>query len=356
MDIAGPKHLILDLTKKCNLSCFMCNTHASKGEAVFQTMSGEIFDKLVPVFPHVEMITLGGCGEPFMDADIFTRLELIRRLNPRVFIEVYSNATLLRDAERIEKAIEAIDKFQFSINAFTPERYESIMVGSRFEALRRNLALFSEVRRRSRRILHVTAECIIMRRNIDDLVTGVRFCKEFGIDTLVLKPLWIFDEVTRREFINPEGDEDRPRLESAMAAAWEEGKSLGVEVDIYHELRELYSLASLCRTGVENLVSKLRGWARKGPERPRLACEGLPTGIPCRDPWLTAQVFDDGWVYLCCQGVTEIGNLCRESFSDAWNGPEATAYREGLLSGRYYKACRTCNRVSPSTVSNYEKA
>ena len=353
---AGPDHLVLDLTRKCNLRCFMCNVHAHDDGDRYESMPDEVFDRLRPVFPHLRRITLGGNGEPFLDSRLFARLETIRALNPGVFVEVFSNATLLRDEREIRRALAGIDLFRFSVNAFSAGTYERTMVGARFAALQENLQRFAALRTKCGRRVRSTAECIVMRRNIDELPEGVAFCRETGLDELVFKPLWVIDEETRAEFVRPSDDPDRDRLESSLRRAWLGGRARGVDVDAYRELRALYGIADLPTPGRASLAARL---LRRGTAPGRAPAIRLPrrwSRLPCTDPWLTAQVFENGYVCLCCQGVTEIGSLKDAAFDELWHGPEARAYREGLASGRYHQACLGCSRVLPTRASAYEKA
>lgn len=370
MDTAPPSNLILDLTSLCNLRCLMCNVHYRPGvKTDLQTMPDAIFAKLEPLFPRLCHITLGGNGEPFLDPRIFGRLERIRAVNPDVFIEVFTNATRLDSEAVAARAVSLIDRFLFSVNAFREEVYESIMAGSRFRQLQENLARFREARRRSARPVTATAECLIMRRNIPDLARGVEFCREFGLDTLVFKPMWIIDAVTDREFVRPAETETVGLLRRQIQLAREAGAACGVEVSVYGEIVQLYlqpdrppvpdgSPAGSSGSGQADTPAAPAGmgWLARGRQTLTRLLRPAPAGpSPCRDPWCTVQVFESGIVYFCCQGMTQIGDLRHASFDEIWHGREARAYRRGMERGLYYGACRTCNRIRPADLSAYFK-
>lgn len=347
MLLRPPRHLILDLTRRCNLACFMCNTHAQGGD-VFPAMSREVFEKVLEVVPWARRVVLGGCGEPFLEGDIFERLEAVRRANRRVYVEVYTNGTLLSRAGAARRAVELIAEFHFSVNGFSKGVYESIMLGSRFDRLEENLGLFADARGGARRRIRATAECIVMLRNLDELAAGVEFCRRVRIERLVFKPLWVFDGATRVEL--PDPGRDGARVRGALEAACLAGARLGIEVEIWDELKRLYSFTTIRKSLIQAVRGRCRRLRRRRPEIGR-----APRGVACADPWTTAQVFDDGTVLLCCQGPTRLGSLAEATFTELWNGPEAEAYREGLRSGRHYKACRMCNRVRPGSIEAYEK-
>ena len=76
---------------------------------------------------------------------------------------------------------------------------------------------------------------------------------------------------------------------------------------------------------------------------------------PCGLPWTQVQVFENGYVLLCCQGGTEIGNLQERPFEEIWDGEEAQRYRTGLLTGHYYKDCARCKLLFPEQAEVFEK-
>ncbi len=360
-----PQNLILDLTSRCNLSCFMCNVHCRPGvKEDLMTMPDSVFEKVLPLAGGLGRLTLGGNGEPFLDPAVFDRLRRIRERGPAVAIDVFTNGTLLHTAARAQQAVALVDRFQFSVNAFTPETYASIMRGADFARLRENLALFREARAASGRAIHAVAECIVMKRNLSGLSLGVDFCREFGLDALWLKPLWIIDGETEKEFVPPGDEACCEELRAQVRRAEEAGRACGVWVGVADEIRALYAdKAGDGREEEGSPVSPVPSGGRP-PRRPggfslarwwKFAGDILPEGSSCLDPWTTAQVFENGNVFLCCQEVTLVGNLHRQDFASIWNGRETRRYRRGLAAGQPYGACRTCPRIAPAKVDSYHK-
>ncbi|NPU85310.1 MAG: radical SAM protein [Syntrophaceae bacterium] len=355
--------MILALTKKCNIACYMCNVHYKKGVLEeYPTMSSTVFSKIEPFFPFLKQLTLGGNGEPFIDKDIFHRLDRIRHLNKAVFIEVFTNGLLLDSPTLVREAVHAIDMFRFSINAFSKNNYESIMVGGKYDKLLHNLAVFKQVRNDAGMKIKTSVECIIMKRNISDIDKSVEFCRELGFDSLVFKPMWIIDDRTKEEFIKPE-DAEADILRELLPKVRHLGMRTGIEVEIYDEIFQLYFNRDKERRisddiSVVPVPKKHSYWGMmKNRITRNLANKSVDyEKLPCSDPWNTIQIFENGSVLLCCQGLTPIGDLKESSIEEIWNGEEAQRYRRGMISGEYYGACRNCNRIVPRNLASYEKA
>ena len=61
---AYPSKLFVEVTTRCNLRCAMCVKQAPGQALVEGDMSGEVFGRLAPAFPHLEALVLNGIGEP----------------------------------------------------------------------------------------------------------------------------------------------------------------------------------------------------------------------------------------------------------------------------------------------------
>jgi hypothetical protein len=50
-----------------------------------------------------------------------------------------------------------------------------------------------------------------------------------------------------------------------------------------------------------------------------------------------------------------LGYLRDQDILALWNGEEANKYRQGLLSGNYYKVCAHCKKIAPEDKKRYER-
>ena len=70
--------------------------------------------------------------------------------------------------------------------------------------------------------------------------------------------------------------------------------------------------------------------------------EALPRRPLCPVPWEgNTVVASDGQVLLCCFSDAVVGNVHKESFHDAWNGPQMQRIRRTLAAGALPPECRT---------------
>jgi len=82
---------------------------------------------------------------------------------------------------------------------------------------------------------------------------------------------------------------------------------------------------------------------------------------PCSSPWLSAVIFPDGEVSLCCKTMWEVGskpvvsmgNVNEQLFEDIWRGDKYTAFRRALVKGQMPGPCTDCTIWSSS---KYQKA
>ena len=74
----------------------------------------------------------------------------------------------------------------------------------------------------------------------------------------------------------------------------------------------------------------------------------------CPDPWVTIFCHADGTVAPCCQYVS-FGNLNECSLEEILNGEEMVAIRNGIISGKLYKHCKTCGIAGWRKITEDEK-
>lgn len=70
--------------------------------------------------------------------------------------------------------------------------------------------------------------------------------------------------------------------------------------------------------------------------------ESLPQRPLCPVPWEgNTVVASDGQILLCCFSDAVVGNVHKESFHNAWNGPQMQRIRRTLAHGALPPECRT---------------
>tara|TARA_R110002050_G_scaffold62912_5_gene137941 strand:- start:4441 stop:5817 length:1377 start_codon:yes stop_codon:yes gene_type:complete len=62
----------------------------------------------------------------------------------------------------------------------------------------------------------------------------------------------------------------------------------------------------------------------------------------CTAPYLNIDLDQDGAIYTCYRGKTNVGDWKKESLKDSFNGPQMQKIRKDLYEGRQNKNCRSC--------------
>lgn len=145
---AYPQQIEMLLDNECNLSCIMCASNKSSTLTVAGfveqpiNFGPEFLKQMEPFFDKVQFTVFSG-GEPFLIPLYIDIWEYLRKHNPTAGIYVQTNGTVLNNIVK-----ERLHKFHIqlgvSVDALTPEVYESIRVNSRFPVLLKNLEYFQE--------------------------------------------------------------------------------------------------------------------------------------------------------------------------------------------------------------------
>ncbi len=143
--------LNLAYDRTCNLTCPSCRTAPithNTGPAYDRLQ--EIQNRVLPLFPYVDLLNITGSGDPFASR---TYRDLLRSLDPAAYpnmrLRLHTNALLFTHAvwETLGSAREMLTTVLVSIDAATPETYSVNRRGGDWATLRRNLAFVSRLGR-----------------------------------------------------------------------------------------------------------------------------------------------------------------------------------------------------------------
>src|ERR1700688_1715268 len=138
-----PVEYIVETTAKCNLYCPMCprETHKQPKEDMTQA----IFERLVKESAHTgEHMMLIGLGEPFMDRNIFERIEYCERHGIATLLS--TNGTFL-DEKTAEKLLDSsLAHITLSFDGASKETFEHYRKGARFEKVRDNFVRLARMK------------------------------------------------------------------------------------------------------------------------------------------------------------------------------------------------------------------
>jgi len=182
---ALPVEYIVETTAKCNLYCPMCVREIYKQPKA--DMAGEIFERLVDgAGGSAEQMMLIGLGEPFLDPQIFQRIERCRRHGVSTLLS--TNGTFLdrRTSERL--LATGLEHITLSFDGATKESFEYYRKGASFEKVRDNFIRFAALKKKLGARTQVAVQMVRMDRNRGEVEDFRRFWQAVeGIDQVRIK-------------------------------------------------------------------------------------------------------------------------------------------------------------------------
>jgi len=320
-----PRHLQLEVTSACNLSCAMClvsyRPAVNRAEGA---MSIELFRRLLDGTPGLTRLTLQGLGEPLLQPHLPAMIAEAKERGIEVGFN--SNAMLLT-RERADRLVAlGLDWLHVSLDGATAATYEGIRAGGDFGKVARNLRGLQAAKRAAGSATPwVRVVFVAMRRNVAELPGVVRLAADWGVPTLRVQNLsHSFDDT------DPAGAYREIREFAAAEALWQSPDAAAER-----------AFADAARAAEE------RGVALRLPKLEAPSATRASNAPGCDWPWRSAYVRQDGQVQPCCmlmggdRGI--LGDLAAESFPAVWRGERYEAFRAGLMSSRPPDVCAGCS-------------
>src|ERR1051326_3295252 len=182
---ALPGENIVETTAKCNLYCPMCprETHPQPKS----DMTAEVFERLVTEAGETaEHMMLIGLGEPFMDAQIFQRIEFCHR--HRISTLLSTNATFLDERCSAKVLDSPLEQITLSFDGAKKETFEFYRKGAKFEKVRDNFVRFARLKRERGSKLQIVVQMVKMDGNAAEVGDFLKFWSAIpGVDQLRIK-------------------------------------------------------------------------------------------------------------------------------------------------------------------------
>ena len=228
-----PSKLFVEVTTKCNLKCGMCVKQNSDLGIREGSMSVEIFDALSPAFPHLEALVLNGIGESLLHPQLEA---FIRRAKARMpggsWVGFQTNGMLL-NGRRAESLVNAgLDRICLSMDAVSPESFRTIRSGGEMSGVESALSALSGARK-GRQDFRVGIEFVLMRDNVRELPSALRWAGRRGVGFALVTQLMPYDKS-----LVPQAAYDTNTAEAiAVFSHWEEkAKREGVDIRRYFDV------------------------------------------------------------------------------------------------------------------------
>ena len=182
---ALPVEYIVETTAKCNLYCPMCPRETYKQPK--EDMKEEIFKRLVEESGRsAEHMMLIGLGEPFMDRQIFDRIEYCAR--HKISTLLSTNGTFFDEKTCARLLDTPLEHITLSFDGATKESYEYYRKGAKFEKVRDNFMRFARMKNERGAKVQVVVQMVRMERNAGEVDDFIRFWSAVpGVDQVRIK-------------------------------------------------------------------------------------------------------------------------------------------------------------------------
>jgi len=298
-----PRTLFLEITGRCPIVCLMCARRYRNWS--YGDMEKSIFDRLVPVFPRVGMVVIGGFGEPLVAESFDQHFHELTSMGARVALQ--TSGYRLTEERAAHLVSGGLRHLHISVDSPEEATYASIRPRISFTEVTDRIRQIVRLKREARAAIPtVHVVFVAMRRNVEQLPQMVDLVADLGADNLTVQYMVVHGEDVRDESLFYHQDLANDVLQMAEGRAREAG--LNVQFP-----------------------------PRFGAPRP----ESAPT---CTDPWRTTFVRWNGEVHPCCYAPSTVvmGDLKNQSFWDIWNSPSYRDLRRRVNTKHPPDYCLSC--------------
>ena len=320
--LSRPSSLQIEPTTKCNLRCPFCENMVWDRGGMDMKFSD--FRRVIDQFPFLVVLLLQGIGEPLMCVDFFKMIEYCK--SKRIITGITTNATLL-DETTAKKIVESkLDYVIISMDGATPETFEKIRVGAKFNQVIENTRNLVDIRGKSK-IPRISFHFSGTNENIHELPEVVKMAKDIGLDGVEAQEIhfWGDTELKKRiikETLHQEVDTAKKFINEAMVVA----KEMGILLDFLG-------------TGGRSSISKDSIYYSE--DQQLHADQRL-----CQQLFRSCFITVDGYVTTCACSPdprkSNFGNILQQDFDTIWNSPKYSNFRKMRLGGKIPDYCRMC--------------
>jgi MoaA/NifB/PqqE/SkfB family radical SAM enzyme len=368
---AYPGFITVAGTSRCNIRCEFCiNQWDAKPDGSNRPhMKQEHVEAIVrEVFPYIRKLALSVSGEPLYDPHFQYLLDEARRFG--VFVEFTTNAMLVSKPGMLDRILDGVGRVNISMDGATPETFERLRGGAKFDKVCANVKKLTEGRReRGQATPEYNLRYILMKDSIHELPRMVELTHELGVDHLYTNHLQVFMDdlkdqslVYHRELCNDMLDAARQRAEE-LGQVVVLPDNFDLDAPVPHdgspgEQPQTFEAASddagrqrsaHAQGGSVDGDAGGHGAAAEGrgaPARPARPTELPPEAYVGRCPYLWDQAFfeADGSIFPCCNsGGVVLGHMDQAAdFWQIWTGEAYDRMRAAVYSPQCDDICVNC--------------
>lgn len=210
----GPRRLVLNHDRSCNLSCPSCRTQLIVARKSEQERMNRMADQvLMPLFATAGKVHITGGGDAFGSAHYRHVLRSISRTRPaHLKVDLQTNGLLMAASWEELELDGLVDRVYVSIDATRASTYAVVRRGGNFERLLDNLA-FAAHKRREGQINYVRLDFVVQTLNFREMPEAVELVERFGFDGLKFQMIRSWNTYDPEEFAwHNIGSPDHPQF------------------------------------------------------------------------------------------------------------------------------------------------
>jgi hypothetical protein len=361
VDVLRPRlrDIAIEVTSKCNLRCSYC----WKADEVHEALPGaneDMTDAMISGLYHyckevgINNVCLSAVGETTMHKGWHTRVKQFLE-DPEIWTHLNSNFVRLFDDDDLA-ALISLSHLQISIDSSDLAMLRKLRSRADIRTIAYNIIRLrqkaSEVGRRP----FISVNCTLCRDNIGHIASLAGFCRELGVDQLMLSVmgrLLLSDTVMVGQH-NPSMPETLDNL------------TVGEVILLAQQIAGAEDLLAGGSTGLlvdgdwRARIDAVIAAARREAIPPDAAAyfQRSTAYSACRQPWTSPMVMANGDVLPCCEtgrGGPVVGNLARASLPEILDGEAHRAVRASILDGRPILPCHDCGFANPISFREFRR-
>ena len=322
---AYPEQVMLQLTSRCNLSCWHCvrSLTATRGCDAPKALIDYVVRRILP---HSSYLRVGGdgIGEPLL-AGHFTYFFSTMRKDNLKEVHLITNLTLL-DEQKAELIAAQVDNIEISVEG-TGEHYSRIRHFP-WDRIVENIKMLDRSRRKNpASTLKITLLVCTIVHNLENLMT-VFDLKEIGVDRVIFRE---FQPVVRKQDA-ASLSRDLVKTQWFIQHCEARARQTGIDIDI----------------GFKDKYAKYGGG---------MITPGTPPALKdCFFPWTCISIRSSGALSSCCclNDLAQLKNY-EEDFLSVWNSKAFIRIRDRVNDARPWRDCARCE-IKTGHLSDEEKA
>jgi MoaA/NifB/PqqE/SkfB family radical SAM enzyme len=340
-----PVTLNLNLTRRCNLKCVMCEQHRHTSGPT--GLSWYDPRRELPLSAWVNLLDQVASFKPQLyitggEPTLYPHFsEFLTAAKQRGFmVHLQTNGTLL---DRVADQLVALNVEAVTVSMDGPQEVHDTIRGQKdaFRKTTAGLRALVAARTRARRPgPTITINCVISKASLATLDQLVPLAQELGADILQIQ----------HTIFNTAANVQRHNRNLSPKFAAEQGLDLAppsIPAGEYYESEITAADLPLLVDKLEEIRRLAQGRVKQVflPNLPPNLLEpyylDLANDFPqvCNAPWKGCRILPDGAVSPCLH--LSAGNIASQPFAEIWNGPQMRRFRQ-IISPRLFPGCARC--------------